>query len=383
MKVLIIGDFCYPNYMGGSSKHVFDLITNFPSDEVDFHLITRKRSDGQYSADERGAQKVYDRIKDEGRITEVSTKHIFNPFTYLRHIRKADIVVLQHPVMGLFGGLWGRLYAKPIIYHYHGPLHLEYSMKTGKNGLHYKLLWLMQKVTVLLSNFVLTHSDYMKRVSIKEHKVPTSKCIYLPPYIKRHEIRKNLSYIKNNAKIKLLIPRRLTSRTGVIEFLNSFLTFPDDFRSRFDVFVTGKGELQSQVESLVAKDPDNLHYIGFVSYDDLWALYSKVDSVVVPTLDLEGFGYVILEGFSCGSSAIVSYTCGGGYEFIKHHLGDDYVFVVYSPESVKKALLAVQRNRYQREVFIHIADKYTTENMIKYYLDNILSPLYRNSFINS
>ena len=331
MKVLIIGDFCYPNYMGGSSKHVC-----------------------------------------EGRITEVSTKHIFNPFTYLRHIRKADIVVLQHPVMGLFGGLWGRLYAKPIIYHYHGPLHLEYSMKTGKNGLHYKLLWLMQKVTVLLSNFVLTHSDYMKRVSIKEHKVPTSKCIYLPPYIKRHEIRKNLSYIKNNAKIKLLIPRRLTSRTGVIEFLNSFLTFPDDFRSRFDVFVTGKGELQSQVESLVAKDPDNLHYIGFVSYDDLWALYSKVDSVVVPTLDLEGFGYVILEGFSCGSSAIVSYTCG-----------DDYVFDVYSPESVKKALLAVQRNRYQREVFIHIADKYTTENMIKYYLDNILSPLYRNSFINS
>lgn len=374
MNILIIGDFCYPNYMGGSSKHVFDLITNFPGDRVKYYLITRNKKIGQYSASEPDAQRQYDKIKNEGKVKEVSTIGIFNPITYIKHIKGVDAVILQHPIMGLIGGLIAKLFGKPVIYHYHGPLHLEYAMKSGRRGVHYKLLWLMQKITVLLSNVVLTHSDYMRKVSVREHLVSESKCAYLPPYIIKRMVDKEIICVKKDYKTKLLLPRRLTARTGVIEFLNAFLTFPKEFRNKFDVIITGKGELQSQVEKLAERDPTNIKYIGFVSYDELWSLYSKVDSVVVPTLDLEGFGYVILEGFSCGASAIVSETCGGGYEFIKRHLGEEFIFDVYSAESIENALITVMRNKSNRSTFKEIADQYTTDKMINYYIDNILTP---------
>lgn len=372
-NVTIIGDFCYPNFMGGSSKHVYDLICNLPTDVVDWNLITRRSSkSNEYSADEIEAQTKFDSFKRNRRIKEVSVLNIFNPLTYLNKIRKSQYVVLQHPVMGLFGAILGRCLHKKVIYHYHGPLHIEYYMKSGKRGLHYNILWLMQKLTVMLSQMVLTHSSYMKSISQREHSVPDNKSINLPPYIERVESDVKLPYFKDDNKIKLLIPRRLTARTGIIEFLKAFLIFPEDFRNKFHIYISGKGELQSKVESLVKQDSQNIQYIGFISYNELWSLYTKVDAVVVPTLDLEGFGYIILEAMSCGAMPLVSKTCGGGFEFVEKHLGSEYVFDIYSPKSIQDTLSIITQYRNNRNKYMQIASVFSTKNMIKTYLEKIL-----------
>ena len=374
MNVLIIGDFCYPNYMGGSSKHVYDILTEFSKiDSLDVHLITRAKQEGNYSANEIDAQITFDRIKNCGQITELKGWHMFNPLHYLKHIKNADVVLLQHPIMGFVGALIAKLYYKRTIYHYHGPIHEEYKLKAGKKGIRYRLLWIMQKVTVLLSSKVLTHSNYMRGIAIKEHRLPDRKSIYLPPYIEEDPVNNHLDFVKNNNKTKLIIPRRLTARTGVVEFLNAFLSLPKEKRNQYDIYISGKGELQQEVENLVRKDADNLSYVGFLSYEDLWSMYHKMDAVVVPTLNLEGFGYIILEALSSGATAIVSETCGGGYEFVVEHLGKENTFDVFSSESIFKALEQVEKTKNNRRNNKQIAGKFSCKAMIDYYIKAILN----------
>lgn len=146
-KITIIGDFCYPNFAGGSSKHVFDLLTYFPEYDCNVRLLTRRRdSDSQYAADDPGAAGKYDALKKRGNIRELSGMGLFNPYPYIRIIAGADHVLLQHPVMGMIGGIAARIMGKHTVYHYHGPLHLEYQAKSGRKGLRYHILWYSKKL---------------------------------------------------------------------------------------------------------------------------------------------------------------------------------------------------------------------------------------------
>lgn len=376
-RIVIIGDFCYPNYMGGSSKHVYDLLCNFPQHKCCVKLLTRRKiSNSKYDASDLYAQSIYNQYKNRGEVLEVSTLGIFNIVRYIDAVKDADYVLLQHPIMGCIGGFISKFFRKKVVYHYHGPIHLEYKMKIGKKNFRYYVLWWLQKMTIVFSDKVLTHSDYMKEVAIKEHSVSIDKCFYLPPYINSNNINNKickLSFLKEDrGKIRILIPRRLTARTGIVEFLEAFLSLPDNERYKFQIYISGRGELKNEIEKLATKDSDNISYVGFLSYEELWALYNQIDAVVVPSLDLEGFGYIILEAMSCGASALVSQTCGGGFEFVMKHLGANYTFNTYSSDSILKALNQVGKKEHGRDYYIKIANCYTTDAMIRYYINNIL-----------
>lgn len=375
-KICIIGDFCYPSFAGGSSKHVYDIMAGFDRRGIETRLQTRRKSDSNlYSADDADAETIYRRWVAEGRVKEFATGRIFNPFSYLKGIRSVDFVLIEHPVMGLFGAMAARMAGKKTIYHYHGPIHLEYAAKTGrKGGLKYRLLWLMQKMTAALSHKILFHSEYMKGVAVREHGVAPAKCVLLPPYIDPRDPadEPRLPCEIDPEKVNILIPRRLTARTGVVEFLTLFNELSDELAGRFTVYVTGVGELEPQVRELAARNPGNVRYLGFVTYEQLWALYRRMTAVAVPTLDLEGFGYVILEALSCGAGAIVSTTCGGGYDFVRQNLGDDFCFDVSDKRSVRAALEFIARRPKSPSDYRAVADRFSTDAMLDTYIRDIL-----------
>lgn len=373
-KITIIGDFCYPNFAGGSSKHVFDLLTYFPEYDCNVRLLTRRRdSDSQYAADDPGAAGKYDALKKRGNIRELSGMGLFNPYPYIRIIAGADHVLLQHPVMGMIGGIAARIMGKHTVYHYHGPLHLEYQAKSGRKGLRYHILWLFQKITTVCSSVVLVHSEYMKRTAQKEHRIPNRKIRLLPPYIKKPASFVPLPWWKDETdKTVLFIPRRLTARTGIYEFLMRFLSLPADEQQKYHIYISGTGELAPKIETIAKEYPQTITYLGFVPYEELWAIYGKADAVVVPTLSLEGFGYVILEAMACGCAATVSTTCGGGYEFVSEQLGEEYTFDTFDTESILKALRFIKARPADRAFYQQIASRFSPEHMIRYYLQTIL-----------
>lgn len=374
-QITIISDFCYPNFAGGSSKHVFDLLMNFPEEEFNLKLVTRSKNPGSdYFAKDEKAEEHYVRFFQKGNVKEMSLGSIINPFRYIGSLKNTDYVLLQYPVMGVVGGLVAKLMGKKIYYHYHGPAHIEYKYKTGKEGFRYKLMWGIQKITAMLSDRVLVHSDYMKDIAIKEHKIRESKFGFVPPYIDKTLTSDKKEITRSeNEKIQLLIPRRLTARTGVIEFLDQFLKSDKNFRDKFIIYVTGCGELAPEVTKLADSNPEHIKFLGFVSYDELKELYHQVDGVIVPTLDLEGCGLVILEALSCGTSVIVSKTCGGGYEFVRKNMGKDFIFDVFDHESVIRTLEFIAKKSYDPEYYKDIASRYDIKKMIKHYTNDILN----------
>lgn len=370
-RVAIIGDFCYPNFAGGSSKHVFDLITNFPRHGLDISLLTRKRDESsQYKADDIQAVAVYDDLKRSGKIKELNKLALFNPYYYFSLLRGCDYVLLQHPIMGMIGGIVARILGKRvIIYHYHGPLHLEYQAKIGGRNFRYKLLWLFQKITVKCASLILVHSEYMKNIAMQEHGISEEKINFLPPYIDLPDNISSLSWRNDESdKTTLLIPRRLTARTGVIEFLEGFLNLPESEQQHYHIYITGTGELAPRIKEIAREHADTITYWGFVTYDELRAIYGHVDAVVVPTISLEGLGYVILEAMVCGSSVIVSETCGGGYEFVTRELGGEYTFDVYDSDSIRRTLDFIRSHPNNRDFYKNISRRFSTDNMIRQYL---------------
>jgi len=370
-RVAIIGDFCYPNFAGGSSKHVFDLITNFPRHGLDISLLTRKRDESsQYKADDIQAVQVYNNLKRANKIKELSKLALLNPYYYFSVLRGCDYVLLQHPIMGMIGGIVARILGKRvIIYHYHGPLHLEYQAKIGGKNFRYKLLWLFQKITAKCASLILVHSEYMKDIAMQEHRISEDKLKFLPPYIDLPDKISSLSWWKDEPdKTTLLIPRRLTARTGIIEFLQGFLNLSEMERLHYHIYITGTGELAPRIKDIAQEHADAITYLGFVTYDELRSIYDHVDAVVVPTLSLEGFGYVILEAMACGSSVIVSKTCGGGYEFITRQLGAEYTFDVYDSNSIRQTLEFIRSCPSDRDSYKNLARRFSPENMIQQYL---------------
>lgn len=372
-KILIIGDFCYPNYSGGSSKHIYDLIQNYPKDKTNIVLITRKKfKNSSYIINDNNAENWYSNYKKENLVIELNKWNLFNPLKYLTQVIKSDIILIEHPIMGIIGSFLGYLSNKKIYYHYHGPIHLEYILKkkTQTKNLIYHILWIIQYITAILSNRIVVHSKYMSSIAKKEHNIKEKKIIYLSAYININNTE--IPNIKNE-KMRLLIPRRLTQRTGVLLFLQNYLQLPKAFIDKFHITITGIGEDSNNVTKYANIYPDNLTYLGFVSSDTLNTLYAISDSIIVPTIDLEGFGYVILEAFSNGCSALVSKTCGGGYEFIEQELSENYVFDVFSPESIKEKLEFILLHKEDRFFYKKIAEKYSSEKILSEYFNLILS----------
>lgn len=373
MKLSIIGDFCYPVFMGGSSKHVYDLMKNFPKMGIDASLLMRSSGGNNiYHSTDPLAKQEFDLWIDEGRIKQIPPFLIWDPIPYIRHIYGSDFVLIQHPVMGFWGSIIAKVMGKKVFYHYHGPLNHEYYMKTGKKDIRYKIFWLLQKITCALSDHIITHSSYMQNISETEHKVPYKKSIRLSPYIETIDSCCSIDNLPTKDKLWILIPRRLTARTGVIEFIENFNKLNSAIRDRYHIFISGKGELQPQVEKYANLDPEHLTYLGFLTYDQLWFIYNKVDIVCVPTIDLEGFGYIILEGMSRGAAPLVSKTCGGGYEFVVKELDSSYTFDVNNTDDLYRVLLSFSKKKFNRNFYREIANKYSLLNMLMEYKNKIL-----------
>ncbi len=69
--------------------------------------------------------------------------------------------------------------------------------------------------------------------------------------------------------------------------------------------VTGTDAYSSEIDNLKEKKPENLIYTGYISDEEIKALYQRCKALIQPSL-YEGFGIPPLEALSVGGKAIVS-----------------------------------------------------------------------------
>lgn len=374
-KLIIIADFVYPNYIGGSARIVYDFIKWLYKNRIDFNLVTR-RGKGVYALREKDT--FFENLIGEQKVKMISfnLQGVKDLLKIAKNLSSRTIIDIHHPTLAL-----PLLLLNPklqnIIYHFHGPIAEEYMLKTGKKGLGFILRENIQRYIIRRSKKTIVLSGYMKKKLLELNDNRKKQFQIIPPAVDIHKF-KVLDNIDNKKRLRtslgipqdrivLLTTRRLTKRTGVLELAKNFRVVNNISGNRLFLIIIGQGELKSVIEE-IAKNNPNILFKPSTKEEELPLYYQCSDIYILPTLDLEGFGLVILEAFASGLPVIVSNRSGGGKEFVEK-LDKNLIFKVDNASDLARAInYCFQKYRNKSVVFRKIAENFSSEKVYqKYY----------------
>ena len=104
-----------------------------------------------------------------------------------------------------------------------------------------------------------------------------------------------------------LTVRRLDPRMGLKLVVQAFAGLAKRF-PQGRLWLAGRGRQQTELEALIvaAGLAQQVRLLGFVPEEKLAGLYAAADCVLMPSLDLEGFGLVTAEALACGTPVAAS-----------------------------------------------------------------------------
>jgi len=105
----------------------------------------------------------------------------------------------------------------------------------------------------------------------------------------------------------LLTVRRLDPRMGLTVLVEGFASLAGEF-PKARLWLAGRGPQRETLEAQIQKltPGDRARLLGFVPEEQLPRLYAAADLVLMPSLDLEGFGLVTAEALACGTPVAAS-----------------------------------------------------------------------------
>jgi glycosyltransferase involved in cell wall biosynthesis len=100
----------------------------------------------------------------------------------------------------------------------------------------------------------------------------------------------------------LFTVRNLVPRMGLENLLDA-MTMLGEEKQNLLLLIGGEGPLRPRLEELIRSKglQDSVELLGFVPEEQLAKYYQASDLVVMPTLQLEGFGLVTVEALACGT----------------------------------------------------------------------------------
>ncbi|MBM3903026.1 MAG: glycosyltransferase family 4 protein [Verrucomicrobia bacterium] len=154
----------------------------------------------------------------------------------------------------------------------------------------------------------------------------------------RESVRRNRGVLPD--EFLFLAVRRLDPRMGLLHLIEAFQPVARQF-PRARLAIAGRGP---QREELLARAQDlglgdRVHLLGFVPEAELHRLYQSADCVLMPSLDLEGFGLATAEALACGTPVLAS-SSGANPELIRP-LGEDLLFEARNPEALSRTMVGV------------------------------------------
>jgi len=311
MKILITNATCIQDNYGGAPRAV---------DEIARLLSEQGHEVFVFVADRNSKQINIQVINSKYKIIRYSYfKNIFKPlnvfstlffyFKYLRNI-KFDIMWGNSPEPWLF--IPKR--AKKIIYSVHGPWILESKLDDTLSYAKKLLIKVFYNMLINKKTTVHFNSNYVLEQCFKETTAfNNSQIIISPALINENSLNMpSYSILQNNidiSKLNILVSRRLVNRTGVIEFLQNCILFPEEIKKQLNIIIVGSGYLENTIK-IISEKFSFITFLGSIKQEDLDYLYKTSDICCMPSKDAEGFGVSILEALFRGTPVV--YTRGGG-----------------------------------------------------------------------
>jgi glycosyltransferase involved in cell wall biosynthesis len=292
MRILILCDVLYPQTVGGAGRVARELGEGFKACGDAVHYLTRPVVSGPTEGEDTSYLPPLrlDALLDfRRRFSEVAAR--FNP----------DIVHFHQPLSAYLS--IPADYGRPLVYTFHSPWPREFAIKHSRipaslRRLAMPLMRRMEGAMVSRASEVVVASDFMgaqvrslhgrEPVTI-HHGVDPQR--FSPVREKPFGTRKRLVTLRN------LVPRM-----GLIELIDAIALLPESVHLEIGGEGPMRRALQRRIEALRLES--RVRLAGHVREEQLPAFYSDADWFVLPTLELEGFGLVILESLACGTPVL-------------------------------------------------------------------------------
>lgn len=250
-----------------------------------------------------------------------SVRNSLRVFDLMRQISPIDIAMVHQSLAGLGPILFRYGMARCWVYVCHSLAHEEYLTRaeraaTTLEGVRRRLSvrarrWI-ERTVIRRCHHVIVLSEFMKRQVVAAHGVAPQHITVVPgaadpvtfhPVGDRNEIRRELKLPEG--RTLMFTVRNLVPRMG-LEHLVEAMTLLGEEQQNLLLLIGGEGQLRPRLEEMIRSRglQDSVQLLGFVPEEQLAKYYQASDLVVLPTLQLEGFGLVTVEALACGTPVV-------------------------------------------------------------------------------
>lgn len=201
----------------------------------------------------------------------------------------------------------------PMVVHFHGPWADE-SVVEGSSETAYKLKKYIERRVYAKADMFIVLSNAFRQLLVTDFGIPESKIRIVPGGadldrfdcgLSQEEARSQLGWEEDHTIIVSV--RRLARRMGIenlIDAVRHLVKTNPNIRLK----IAGKGPLEEEFQLRIVQLglQRNIELLGYVSEDDLPAIYAAADLSVVPTIKLEGFGLITVESLASGTPCLVT-----------------------------------------------------------------------------
>ncbi|MGQ0809794.1 MAG: glycosyltransferase family 4 protein [Nitrospiraceae bacterium] len=250
-----------------------------------------------------------------------STQNAIHVFDEVRGGSHQNVGVIHQALSG-FGPIIRRAsQAQAWIYMCLSLAHEEYLTRTAaantkaarvRRELNAKARLWIERLVMRRCDRVVVLSDFMWKRVVAVHHIPDSKVRLVPgaadlqqfkPPLNREDVRHRLE-LPVHSPI-LFTVRNLVPRMGLENLIDAAALLREHNHPLW-VVIGGEGALRRKLEAQILRLnlQEVVKLIGFVPEDKLMTYYQAADLVVMPTLQLEGFGLVTVESLACGTPVL-------------------------------------------------------------------------------
>jgi len=304
MKVLTLGLEWFPEQGGGLDRVYYDCIQYLPKTGMDLKGLVVGSKDVN---------------ADSGGIVQAFASPEASSITRYRALRRAVRDSLKQQSYDLVAAhfalyTWpvlGQLNNTPLVFHFHGPWSAEGAVE-GSQKWTVKIKALIEQATYRRATSFIVLSKAFRDILHQQFNVPLSRINIVPGGVEDAYFEIAQSQTAAREKLQwpqdrfvLFAARRLVHRMGLENLIRAIAQVK---KKHPDVLlqIAGKGpladQLQTQIETLGLQD--HVQLLGYVSDADLRLCYRSADLSIVPTIDLEGFGLVVVESLAAGTPVL-------------------------------------------------------------------------------
>jgi glycosyltransferase involved in cell wall biosynthesis len=250
-----------------------------------------------------------------------SVQNSLRAFDLTQQTYPVDVALIHQSLAGLGPILFRYRMISRWVYVCHSLAHEEYltraeraptTLERVRRRLSARARRWIERMVMRRCHHVVVLSEFMKQQVMAAHGIVATHITVVPgaadpatfyPPHDRNEIRRELKLPES--RTLLFTVRNLVPRMGLENLIEAMTMLGEEQRNLL-LLIGGEGQLRPRLEELIRSRglQDAVQLLGFVPEEQLAKYFQASDLVVMPTLQLEGFGLVTVEALACGTPVV-------------------------------------------------------------------------------